>query len=66
MASEPQRGTTDAVLSLLRRYHLPLTRENYLNLAYMGEPPAHLSQEEEEGLPPEIRLPPPAAHHHPG
>jgi hypothetical protein len=30
---------------------IPLTRENYLNLNYMGNPPSQLSPEEEAELP---------------
>ena len=34
---------------------IPITRENYLDLAYMGELPKELSAEEEANLPPEVR-----------
>jgi hypothetical protein len=43
------------VLALMRRFNIPVTPENYLNLAYMGRPPAILSAEEELQLPPELR-----------
>ena len=35
--------------------HIPITRESYLKLAYMGEPPEELNAEEEMNLPPELR-----------
>jgi hypothetical protein len=34
---------------------MPITRESYLELAHMGEPPEKLSAEEEMNLPPELR-----------
>ena len=44
---------------VLNQLHLsgePLTRENYLDLAYMGNPPAELSAEEENQLPEFLQL----------
>jgi hypothetical protein len=51
---------TDGLLKWMRRYNIPITRENYLRLAYMGpytvKPPVGLTfEEEEELLPPELR-----------
>jgi hypothetical protein len=43
------------LFKLMRRHNIPITRENYLELAYLGKPPAKLSEEEEASLPPEIR-----------
>jgi hypothetical protein len=40
---------------MLRYHNIPTTRENYLDLAHMGEPPAELSAEEEANLPPMLR-----------
>ena len=52
----PPRGyENDGLLKLMRRFNIPITRESYLNLAFMGEPPAELSAEEEQNLPPEVR-----------
>jgi hypothetical protein len=53
VASDLQSGAgeEDGVLGLMRRYRIPITRQNYLNLAYMGEVPAELSAEEEANLP---------------
>jgi hypothetical protein len=45
----------DGLLALMRHYGIPITRESYLELAYMGEPPEELSAEEEMNLPPELR-----------
>ena len=35
---------------------IPLTRENYLNLAYMGNPPDHFTAEEEASIPEMFRM----------
>ncbi len=41
------------VIRFMRRVGVPLTRKNYLDLAYLGEasPPDELGAEEEAGLP---------------
>ena len=44
------------VLALMRRFNIPETRENYLDIAYCGKPPAedadgYLDGEVEENLP---------------
>ena len=49
------KSESDGLLKLMRRFNIPITRESYLNLAYMGEPPTELSAEEEQNLPPEVR-----------
>jgi hypothetical protein len=55
-ASTRQTGSGDGIIDMLRHHNnIPVTREHYLNLAYMGEPPAELSAEEEMNLPPELR-----------
>ena len=52
-ASTLQSGSEpDYVLDLLKQFNLPLTRENYLGLAYPEGVPQDL---EESSLPPEIR-----------
>lgn len=35
----------------MRRLRIPVTRESYLNLAYLGQPPKDMGAEEEGGLP---------------
>lgn len=51
--SIPQNGSEqDYVLGLLRKFNLPVTRDNYLNLAYPDGVPDAL---DETTLPPEIR-----------
>jgi len=32
-------GENDGLLDLMRHYNIPITRDGYLELAYMGEPP---------------------------
>lgn len=52
--SAPQSGSeVDFVVRLLQKAGLPLTRENYLGLAYPEGVPEDL---DEMSLPPEIRL----------
>ena len=51
--SDLQNGKEpDYVLDLLKQFNLPVTRENYLGLAYPEGVPAEL---EESSLPQEIR-----------
>ncbi len=44
------------VLNHLYLSGIPLTRENFLDLAYFGRPPAELSAEEEAQLPEFLQL----------
>ena len=56
---EPQDNggrMVDPVLALMKAYGAELTRENYLNWAFNGDPPAELSAEEEAQLPRQFRL----------
>jgi hypothetical protein len=39
----------------MRHFNLPATREDYLNLSYLGRPPKQLSAAEEADLPKEVR-----------
>jgi hypothetical protein len=42
----------DSTLAMMREHHIPLTRENYLALAFMGNPPDEpLDAELEASLP---------------
>lgn len=45
----------DHVLNWLRKEGIPVTRANYLAIAYLGDPPKELSAEEEADLPKQIR-----------
>jgi hypothetical protein len=45
----------DYVTQWLRKKGIPVTRKNWLNVAYMGAPPAELSAEEEAELPEELQ-----------
>ena len=54
--SIPQSGNApDFVLDLLRKFNLPVTRENYLGLAYPEGMPEEWGAENEVELPQEIR-----------
>jgi hypothetical protein len=47
----------DGTMRLLEKYGIPLTRENYLRLAFNGNPPPEpLDGEVEEMLPEELQL----------
>ncbi len=48
---DSQTPSGSATLDLMRRHNLPLNRQTYLDLAYMGNPPEDLSAEEEMMLP---------------
>lgn len=51
--STPPNGSgPDYVLNLLKQFNLPLTRDNYLGLAYPDGAPPDL---DETSLPPEIQ-----------
>lgn len=52
VSTPPSGSEPDYVLNLLKQFNLPVTRENYLGLAYPEGAPADL---EETSLPQEIR-----------
>jgi hypothetical protein len=54
-SGRPIGTSDDHVLVMMRRFGWPMTRENYLEMAYMGNPPAKLGPEEEAELPPQFR-----------
>jgi len=37
----------DCVIEFLRKHNIPLTRENYISVAYLGQPPDELDAEVE-------------------
>ena len=43
------------LMRLMKKYDIPLTRENYLKLAYLGEVPEQLSAKQEADLPVELQ-----------
>lgn len=55
VVSTPQRGNEDGVLALMRKFNLPMTREQYIELAYWGEEPEVFGAELEEELPEQFR-----------
>ena len=52
---QPSQSEQDQVLNLLKQFNMPVTRENYLNLAYPDGLPADWGAEGEPNLPKEIR-----------
>jgi len=55
-ATPHQHGSSDPVLQLMEKYGIEKTRENYLEVAFMGEVPEEIGAEIEEGFPDGIRL----------
>lgn len=55
-ASTPLPGNKDGIKEMMVKFNIPLTRENYLDLAYMGDVPEELSAEEEAELPEEFQI----------
>jgi hypothetical protein len=51
----PSESAPDYVLDLLKKFNLPITRENYLGLAFPEGLPEDWGAEDEMSLPPEIR-----------
>ncbi len=51
----PQLGSNDETLALMEAFEMPMTRETYLELAFMGEAPDELSAEQEADLPEQFR-----------
>jgi hypothetical protein len=51
----PQLGNDDSVVALMKRFGLPMTKEQYLELAFMGES-VELGAEEEAGLPEQFKV----------
>ena len=52
---------SDIVLDKMKESKIPMTRENYLQLAYFGNPPEQLDAEEEAQLPEQFQLKEPEA-----
>jgi hypothetical protein len=46
----------DSILKFMNEHKIPLTRENYLEIAYMGTPPTELDAEEEAELPEQFQM----------
>ncbi|MGC1834155.1 MAG: hypothetical protein WA714_13935, partial [Candidatus Acidiferrales bacterium] len=47
--------TNDCVLEAMKKNNIPLTRQNYLDIAYFGNPPEEIGGEIEASIPWEIR-----------
>ena len=45
----------NSTLELMKKHKVPMTRENYLYLEYMGTPPEEIGGEIEAEIPQEIR-----------
>jgi hypothetical protein len=49
----------DIVVEFMQQQNIPMTRENYLEIAYFGNPPEELDAEAEFDLPEQFQLNPP-------
>ena len=49
------QDSDDPVVQQLLKLRLPVTRENYIELAYFGEPPKELGVEQEAELPEQLQ-----------
>ena len=47
--------TQNPTLEYLKEHNLPLTRDNYLYVEFMGKPPKELDAEQEAAIPWEIK-----------
>ncbi len=58
----PRNGSSedDPLVQIMKDHGIPITRENYLDLAYMGEAPEQLGAEQEADLPPSLQKTPKA------
>ena len=63
-ASDHPHGKKDGLLDLMKVAGVPLTREHYLNLSYLGRVPHELTPEQEDELPPQFRKEPSVDHPH--
>jgi hypothetical protein len=52
----PDNIEEDSITKLMTRLGIPATRENYLNLAYLGDPPDEIDPEIEAEIPIQFRL----------
>ena len=50
---------SDVVLHTMEQHNIPMTRENYLEIAYFGNPPEVLDAEDEMNLPEQFQVEPP-------
>jgi len=55
MIDSPSQSSQDVAVELLKKARVPVTRENYLNMAYLGNPPKELEAEQEAELPKELQ-----------
>jgi len=52
--STTQRGW-EATIRLMKKMKIPVTKQNFLDLEYMGNPPKHMTPEQKDQLPPQWR-----------
>jgi hypothetical protein len=55
MADPVPEDDDDPVLQLMRDRGIPITRENYIEMNWMGDPPEPWTAEDEDQLPEELR-----------
>jgi hypothetical protein len=47
----------DGLTKLMKHFGIPVTRENYIDLMYMGTPPDPWTWEDEAEMPPHLQKP---------
>ena len=57
-ASTTNRPDESSVLALMREYNAPITREEFLNMNYMGSVPDEIPPEDEAEFPEQFKLNP--------
>lgn len=55
LESKSSNTPKDIVLQRMKEYNVPLTRQNYLDMAYMGNPPEDTGGEIEASIPWEVK-----------
>lgn len=51
--TQPGTKSTDPVINWLRKNGIPVTRENWIDIAYMGDPPS--DEEIDDEIPEELK-----------
>lgn len=55
MPQDWTQQSKDPLVKTMRSLRIPITRDNYLNLAYFGEVPKELGAEQEAELPEQLQ-----------
>ena len=53
--TSPTEPEEDGIIALMKKWDIPITREDYLHIAYFGEVPDSWGAELEANLPPQLQ-----------